>query len=171
MDTSSRTPCQQCAGDEQTSEDARCSECAYGAQIGRTQFETGCDPTDCSGCIQYDECHTDTKGDNMTDHRGPSEAQCAYEQETRADVPDGESANAYLLPAHLADLLGDITKDAERYREASARYTKYGRQATANNVERSAARWGAFADSYHETAMLLDTYSDAIAHLLAKARG
>ena len=27
--------------------------------------ETGCDPTDCDGCIQYDECHTDQEGETM----------------------------------------------------------------------------------------------------------
>jgi len=70
----------------------------------------------------------------------------------------------------LADLLTDLTQDAERYQAASARYTKYTRQAQANGNDASAARWGAFADAYSETAARLYDYSDAIAHLCELAR-
>ena len=93
-----------------------------------------------------------------------------------ASVPDIDCegcdgcANAATLPAHLADLLGDVTRDAERYQAASARYTKYTRQAQANGNDASAARWGAFADAYSETAARLYDYSDAIAHLCELAR-
>jgi hypothetical protein len=55
MDTEHLTPCQLCASTPDI--DVHCNACAYGASIGRTQYEEGCDPDNCEGCILYDECH------------------------------------------------------------------------------------------------------------------
>ena len=70
----------------------------------------------------------------------------------------------------LADLLTDLTQEAERYQAASARYTQYMHKAQAHGNAEPAARWGAFADAYNETAARLYDYSDAIAHLCELAR-
>lgn len=67
-------------------------------------------------------------------------------------------------------LLTDLTQDAERYQNASARYTEYMHKAQANGNDASAARWGAFADAYNETAARLYAYADTVAAILADAR-
>ena len=86
-----------------------------------------------------------------------------------ASVPDidcddcGECMNTATLPHSLAELLGDVTRDAASYRKAAASYAKFTRQTPVDDANN--ARWGAFADAYTDIARLLDTYSDAIAHL------